>query len=290
MLSILNKSFRVSGFELTVLKHRNSETLVFIGKLTLKMMKYEMASTSLIEGREENQDCYKYADTNLGLFAVVCDGVGGANGGKIAAELAVNNIFEEVQASPKDNPKDSIKEAILKANDTIFRESRNKPELFGMGTTVTALLINENYALSFHVGDSRIYQIRKDNILFRTLDHSKVFELVRLGILTEEEARVSPESNIITRVLGTRPNVEISISDELAYKNGDRFLLCTDGVWGAVPEAELTQMVMVVKQVDEVIKLLINHIDQSGIKEGGTHDNMTSVMIEVQNDSISIIL
>jgi serine/threonine protein phosphatase PrpC len=245
------------------------------------MIKCEVASASQIGGRTENQDCYKYTDTSLGLLAVVCDGMGGANGGKMAAELAVSKIFEEVSASPKANPKEVIREAILKANDAIFRESRNKPGLFGMGTTVTALLINENYAICFHVGDSRIYQFRKGNILFRTFDHSKVFELVRLGKLTEEEARLSPASNIITRVLGIRPEVKISCSDELTYKKEDRFLLCTDGIWGVVPETELTQMVSLEKPIEEVVKHLTTYIDQLGIEEGGMHDNLTAILIEM---------
>jgi len=245
------------------------------------MVKCEIASASQIGGRTENQDCYKYTYTSLGLLAVICDGMGGANGGKIAAELAVSKIFEEVPASPKANPKEVIKEAILKANDAIFRESRNKPGLFGMGTTVTALLINENYAICFHVGDSRIYQFRKGNILFRTFDHSKVFEKVSIGILTEEEARVSPESIIITRALGTRPNVEVTVSDEITYNKGDRFLLCTDGIWGVVLETELTQMVSLEKPIEEVVKHLITYIDQLGIEEGGMHDNLTAILIEM---------
>jgi PPM family protein phosphatase len=250
------------------------------------MIRYEIASASLIGGRTENQDCFKYTETSLGLLAVVCDGMGGMNGGRVAAELAVSNIFEVVLASPEDNPKEVIRKAILKANSTIFRESRIKPGLCGMGTTATVLLLNENYAICFHVGDSRIYHFREGKILFRTFDHSKVFDLVRLGILTEEEARVSPESNIITRALGTRPDVEVTVSDELSYIKGDRFLLCTDGIWGAVPETQLTEKVSLDKPIEEVVKHLTTFIDRLGMKEGGIPDNMTAIMIEMQNHSM----
>jgi PPM family protein phosphatase len=216
------------------------------------MISYEIGSASLIGGRSENQDRWRIAETNCGLLAVVCDGMGGMNGGSIAAELAVSKIFEFVLPA-KENSQEVVKAAILKANSAIFREGSSNPDLFRMGTTVTALLINEHHALSFHVGDSRIYQIREGRILYRTFDHSKVFEYVRLGILTEEQARVSPESNIITRALGSSPFIEITVSEGLAYKSGDRFLLCTDGVWGALPEAELILRVSVEKPANEVV-------------------------------------
>ena len=250
------------------------------------MIRYEIASESLIGGRTENQDCYKYSETSLGLLSVVCDGMGGMNGGRVAAEIAVSKIFEEISSSHTDNPKVLINSAILKANATIFAESRNKPSLFGMGTTAVVLTINENNAICFHIGDSRIYQFRKGKILFRTFDHSKVFEQVRLGILTEEEARVSPESNIITRALGTRLNVEITISEELSYNKGDRFFLCTDGIWGAIPETQLTEMATMDKPIEEVVKHMTAFVDQMGMEQGGMHDNMTAVIIEMQNKSM----
>jgi serine/threonine protein phosphatase PrpC len=213
--------------------------------------------------------------------------MGGMNGGRIAAELAVKVIFEQVSEPGGIVPRDVMIKAISKANETVFMEGRSTPGLWGMGTTVTALLINENHAVCFHVGDSRIYQFRDAKILYRTFDHSRVFELVSSGILTEEEARISPQSNIITRALGTHPRIEITVSDELPYKKSDRFLLCTDGIWGALPENELTQMVSVKKDVRDVTNNLITFIDRLGIEKGGMHDNMTAVLIEMQDESIS---
>ena len=245
------------------------------------VINYKIESASRIGGRAENQDCFRISEFQYGLLAVVCDGMGGANGGKIAAELAVNRIFEEVSGSTGENPKAEIRNAIAMSNDAIFNESMKNPGLSGMGTTLTALLIMENHALAFHVGDSRIYQLRKANILFRTFDHSRVFELVRLGILTEEEARVSPKSNIITRALGTSPGVEITVSEPLIYKKGDRFLLCTDGIWGTLPETELMSLVALERPVSEVLNNLIGYIDRIGIEAGGMHDNMTAILIEI---------
>lgn len=251
------------------------------------MIKYEIGSASLIGGRAENQDCFQFSETEYGLLAVVCDGMGGPKGGKIAAEMAVKKVFECLQITKKDNPRNKITTAITHANSYIFQFSRSEHGFYGMGTTITALLINENYAMSFHAGDSRIYHFRKGNILFRTFDHSQVFEMVRLGILSEEEARVSPLSNIITRALGTGDKVEVSVSDQLSYQKGDRFFLCTDGIWGVIPEIQLTRMVSIGKPLTEVITHLINYIDETGNEKGGMHDNMTGVVIEMQNNSLS---
>jgi serine/threonine protein phosphatase PrpC len=250
------------------------------------MTHYTIASASLIGGRAENQDCFRVEETVYGFLALVCDGMGGAYRGKIAAELAVGEIFRLVSGSSEITSREVILSVISKANETIFRQGRIKPWLFGMGTTITALLINENHAVCSHVGDSRIYQFRDGKIIFRTFDHSLVFDYVRSGILTEEEARVSPESNIITRVLGTRPEVEITVSDDLTYKRGDRFLLCTDGIWGALPEIRLTEMASSEKSPEEVVNHLIAYIDGLGVAGGGMHDNMTAVLIEMQVDSL----
>jgi serine/threonine protein phosphatase PrpC len=250
------------------------------------MTNYQIESNSCIGGRSENQDYFQLMDTKYGLLAIVCDGMGGKNGGKYAAELAVAKILEAILTDQGSNPKEVILASITNANALIFGESQQNEALRGMGTTVTVLLINESSAMCFHVGDSRIYQIRKGHIQYRTFDHSKVFEMVNRGILTEEEARVSSESNIINRALGISPDVEISVSEELPYKKEDRFLLCTDGIWGAVPETQLVEMVSLKKPIKEVVQQLAEEIDQIGIDNGGTHDNLTAALIETQNDSI----
>ncbi len=244
-------------------------------------MHFNIASTSLIGGREENQDCYKYAETSIGLLALVCDGMGGAKGGKEAAELAVNKIFREISHPVKESPIELITKAIEKANHAIFRESIKNSWLSEMGTTVTALLINEENAFTFHIGDSRIYHFREEKILYRTFDHSKVFEMVHLGLLSEEEARISPMSNIITKVLGTEPVVEVTCSPALTYNAGDRFLLCTDGIWGALAEKDLIKMASVKRPLNEILEQLTSYIETLGKKGGGRYDNMTAVLIEI---------
>lgn len=236
-------------------------------------------------GRNENQDFYGTTETKWGRLIVVCDGMGGHNGGRNASEISVNVVIDEMQCGPFLNPVDSIKAAIEKANLMVWQEGRRNPSLSGMGTTLVALLITPGQAICCHVGDSRIYQLRNGEILHRTFDHSYVFEQVKAGIMTEEEARISLQSNLLNHAVGLRPVVEIEITDHLSYKKGDRFLLCTDGIWGMVPEKVLVKMASLKADVETVISRMIETIDATGFKYGGTHDNLTAGMIEMECES-----
>ena len=238
-------------------------------------------------GRAENQDFYGTAKTPYGELIAVCDGMGGHNGGRHAAEKAVQIIMEEVTKSKDTNPSNALHTAIIKANSAIWKESHANINLKGMGTTVVALLLTSEKAICAHVGDSRIYQLRKGKILFRTFDHSHVFEMVKAGLITEEQARLSEKSNIITRGLGIRSSVDIDITDNLLYQKGDRFLLCTDGIWGATPENELVKMVSLKSKIETIISQLVEKIDAIGFESGGRHDNLTAALVEI--DTVSTI-
>src|ERR1035437_3375359 len=126
-----------------------------------------------IGGRTENQDFYGSAQTKFGELIIVSDGMGGHNGGRHAAEIAVQIIIEEVTKTNDVNMAKVLQEAILKANEVIWQESNTNASLKGMGSTVVALLITPEKAICCHVGDSRIYQIRKGKVLYRTSDHSQ---------------------------------------------------------------------------------------------------------------------
>lgn len=188
---------------------------------------------SRIGGRSENQDTCAWQDTRHGFLLLVCDGMGGGPSGKIASQMAADAIVNSVlDSKPELDRREVLARAIRDANNALLAAQDADPRLRGMGTTVTALLINKQSAVVAHVGDSRVYQFRGPRKLFRTFDHSHVFELVKAKALTEEEARLSGESNIITRALGPMEKVEPDI-EELPYEKGDRFMLCTDGIWGA---------------------------------------------------------
>ena len=238
-------------------------------------------------GRSENQDFYGTAKTPYGELIVVCDGMGGHNGGRHAAEVAVQVIIDEVTKSEDTNPVNALQAAITKANTSIWNESHANINLKGMGTTVAALLLTPEKAICCHAGDSRIYQLRKGKILHRTYDHSHVFELVKAGLITEEQARLSEKSNIITRGLGIRSTVDIEITDNLSYQKGDRFLLCTDGIWGVLPETKLVEMINGNSTVEKIVTDLVEKIDAIGFESGGQHDNLTAALVEIETVSNS---
>lgn len=154
-----------------------------------------------------------------------------------------------------------------------------------MGSTCTVLLINETSAVVAHVGDSRVYQLRGRTKIFRTFDHSMVFDLVKQKVITEEQARLSAQSNVITRALGIKPDIEVDIT-ELPYDCGDRFLLTTDGIHGAVSERELLEKASDKKHaLGTVTDEIATTIDGKGRNEGGGHDNLTLAIIETKTNS-----
>lgn len=241
---------------------------------------------SRIGGRSENQDSYGFSDTPFGLLVTVCDGMGGGPGGKTASSIAVKKIIDGVAEASADelSPVDALQKAIHAANLAIIGAQEENPKLKGMGTTCTALLINKRSAIIAHVGDSRVYQLRGHHKVFRTFDHSMVFELVKNGSITEEQARLSDNSNIITRALGLKPELEIDIA-ERPYEKGDRFMLCSDGIHGTMPEPELIKRVCGNKNLPQVVDGLATYVDQMGRSHGGGHDNLTLVIIKTKTKS-----
>lgn len=237
-------------------------------------------------GRTENQDAFDFKQTERGFLVTVCDGMGGGPGGKLASNIAVHEIIAGVEEADKEEESiNVIIKAIRRANIAIIEAGNENPSLKGMGTTATVLLFNQYCVLAAHVGDSRIYQLRRHKKVFRTFDHSAVFELVQQHIITEEQARLSVQSNIITRALGIKPDVEVDTM-ELPYLRGDRFLLCTDGIHGAIPETELIKMISrrgiaLGAVVDDVATC----IDNLGRDRGGGHDNLTLAVIETKINS-----
>lgn len=235
-----------------------------------------------IGGRNENQDLYGYCQLHDGSFLfVVCDGMGGMRGGSIASREAVRTILEDALYSQEQDPVLILTNALKKANAVVFRLGQTNEELRGMGTTAVALLLNGEKATAAHTGDSRIYQVRGKHKVFRTFDHSLVFDLVRRGSLTEEQARLSADSNIINRALGMKADVEVEINDHLPYRKGDRFMLCTDGISGMVEEKKLLKMVVSKKEVEDTLQNMAHEINELGHEAGGGHDNMTAILIEM---------
>ena len=227
---------------------------------------------SRIGGRPENQDSYGFKETRLGFLLTVCDGMGGGPGGKTASSIAVQEIITGIdEANDDEEVSNIIIKAVRRANMAILEAGNENSVLKGMGSTATVLLLSDKSAFLAHVGDSRIYQIRGGKKVFRTFDHSMVFELVKQKVITEEQARLSAQSNVITRALGMQPDLEVDVV-EVPYLKGDRFVLCSDGIHGSMPEKEL-------------LKMVANKKTALGAVIGGGHDNLTLAIVETKINS-----
>ena len=241
---------------------------------------------SRIGGRKENQDSAGIKDTPLGYLVVVCDGMGGMQGGSTASQLAVRTILETVASADKESdPSITLIKAIENANMAIIEEGQKKPELQGMGTTVTALLLTPYSAITAHIGDSRIYQLRNGKKVFRTFDHSMVFEMVKKKVISEEQARLSAQSNVIMKALGIKPEIEVE-TVERPYLKGDRFILCSDGFWGAMPEDDFIRHLSEKNTIDKILESTANVVESIGRNSGGEYDNLTAAILEMNNNSI----
>lgn len=242
---------------------------------------------SRIGGRSENQDSYGWRETPFGFLVTVCDGMGGGPGGKTASSIAVKEIIAGVaDGNTEDTTSNILIRAIRRANMAILEYARENPSYSGMGSTCTALLISEKCATIAHVGDSRIYQIRGKSKIYRTFDHSMVFDLVKQKVITEEQARLSAQSNIITRALGAKYDVEVECA-ELSFRAGDRFVLCTDGIHGSIPESQLIEMLSNRTQsLGSITDDVATTIDGEGRDSGGGHDNLTIAIVETNKNSI----
>lgn len=223
--------------------------------------------------RKANEDKY-LADKNRGLF-IVADGMGGHEAGEIASSLAIKTLDSYLTNEVIVNEKGkSLWKAIRKANELIYQKAKLNNNCTGMGTTITAALFLDNILYIAHIGDSRAYLIRDNSIILLTKDHSLVGELLRQGELTESEASRHPHRNILTRALGTEPEVEIDLS-EIDTKPGDLLLLCTDGLYNLVKDEEILQEVL---NNGNDLKISVNQLVKTALDRGGM-DNITVVLV-----------
>lgn len=236
-------------------------------------------------GRAENQDDAGYAETPQGFLLVVCDGMGGGPGGKTASLIAKTEIIRTLQQMPPQVPaQEAFKRAAQAADLALKNRMHAEPRLAGMGSTFVAILLRKSSAIIAHAGDSRCYRLHRGRMVFRTRDHSLVGELVSKRALTEEQARTSPQSNLITRGLGSVSNSQPEV-DEVPYSPGDRFVLCTDGVWGMMEQRQLLKRFKSLVKLNEDMPRMADEIDRLGFSQGGHHDNHTFAVIDVRATS-----
>lgn len=225
--------------------------------------------------RSDNQDSFDYGafSDNCG-FAVVCDGMGGANGGSIASAVAVNTVSSIIKSTHKekmdsDDIRDMLVHACEAANAEVYRRAAREPELQGMGTTAVIAYIVDNKAHILHVGDSRAYLISGSKITQITSDHSIVQQLVDSGEITAEDAKTHPQKNIITRAVGVDGYLSFDY-DTVVMKKNTALLLCTDGLTNMVSDDTIKKLVLKSKKASDLIDAAL---------EGGGNDNITAVLV-----------
>lgn len=231
------------------------------------------AATDTGRKRRRNEDSYVIAPP---LFAVA-DGMGGAQAGEIASKLAAAALEDTDPGSL--SGEDRVMSLIQEANRRVYERSNEDPSASGMGTTITVALVEDAGVTIGHVGDSRAYRYREGSIEQITEDHSLVNELMKSGKLSPEEAETHPQRSVITRALGTDPDVDVD-SFTVETQTGDVFLLCSDG---------LTTMV----DDDGILGLLEKHRDDldratkslvSAANRGGGEDNITVIAFAISDD------
>jgi PPM family protein phosphatase len=233
--------------------------------------------------RETNEDNGRHvnlyaAETNhhKGTLTIVADGMGGHSSGEVASEMAVELISHYYYADDADASSASLRQAIEQASRQIYETSVSDEKFFGMGTTVVALVVQNNTAFAAHVGDSRLYRLRGQEMEMLTMDHSQVMEMVKQGLISMKEAQNHEDKNVILRAVGTQPSVEVEVSNPFSVEAGDEFLLCSDGLCDMVEDKEILDIWLNAGDIHAACEQLI-----SLAKERGGRDNITVGIVRV---------
>jgi len=241
--------------------------------------------------RTHNEDCFEI-DNDLHVF-VVADGMGGHSHGEVASRIATKAIHDFVEQSADEadltwpvpyDPRlrrhsNRLKAAVRVAHDKVLRAIRQDGSLVGMGTTVVGVMVEGDVAAVAHVGDSRVYRWRDDRLELLTQDHTWVNEQVVAGFLSEEQARVHPLKNVVTRALGGETDVLVDVK-EFKVQPGDIFLLCSDGLTTMLNDAEIEQRIRQAASPDQICRTLVRDANA----RGGL-DNITVVLLTIEPDS-----
>ena len=240
------------------------------------------ALTNVGKIRKINEDNFAIAVRDGYSYAIVADGMGGHQAGEVASKMAVDIISQYIEENITDDldhfqVKEILNSAFSKANNEIYEYSCENESVMGMGTTATLCLIFGGFMIYAHVGDSRAYMIGKKCVQV-TRDHSYVQELVKLGQITPEEAKHHPRRNYITRAMGVEKDVKADLG--IKTYNGEKILICSDGLHGKVEDSELFEKVLKTP-AKKCVKALVKMAN-----DRGGEDNITAVIMEgAENDA-----
>lgn len=236
------------------------------------------AKTDVGSKRSMNQDFFYCNEIAVGSFHnlfIVADGMGGHKAGDHASKLCVESMVESIEKTSHKTPVTIFEEAVNIANERIYNEANEHLEFDGMGTTMVACTILNQTMYVANIGDSRLYLLR-ENLAQITNDHSLVEELVKQGNITESEARVHPQKNIITRALGTDMQVNADYF-EITVEKGDIILLCSDGLSNMLDDEDMAYIIKHSDTLEEAGTALVEQANRNG-----GDDNITVVLAQIE--------
>ncbi len=250
-------------------------------------MRFSIFQDTALGARQINQDRMGYCFSRDSLLMLVADGMGGHLRGEVAAQLAAQTagaVFQRMARPALADPVEFLDHALRSAHREIMRyqELHRMPE--APRTTVVACVIQHGQAWWAHAGDSRLYLIRDGVVLERTRDHSKVASMVALGLLQPHEQESHPERNKVLNCLGSPFEPTVEISSGVALQPGDTLLLCSDGLWSALPDEELCRAL----SADSVMRAVPALVRQAEALAGRLADNVTAVGLNWEGDERAI--
>jgi protein phosphatase len=233
--------------------------------------------------RENNEDSYAYWEPEedrvfeqLGRLVIVADGMGGTEGGQFASRIAVESVQQCYSSAAEDDPQAKLMAAFQLAHAQVREKARGNPTLRGMGTTLTAFALVGNRLYYAHVGDSRLYLLRSGKLTALTRDHSLVARLVESGVIHPRDAESHPQKHVLTAAVGVSDEVlPDAPAEPVALQQSDILMACTDGLWGQMSEAEITE-ILDSKTPAEACRALVQLA-----KEHGGPDNITLQILRV---------
>lgn len=225
--------------------------------------------------RDKNEDSFGWFSTPLGELFIVADGMGGHNGGAIASECAVKSFYEYFNQR-KGEPSELLSGALAFAEKSVVALGKSNTLYQGCGTTIVVLLLSDDFAWFLHAGDSRLYIFSEGRLNQIGRDHSAVEDMLEAGLISKEEAINYPK-NIITQSLGGNINYKRCFPQKFLFNTGDKFMLCTDGLWGVINKDLLSQTLQSADtSMDNLCKKLINMT-----LEYGAPDNVSVQLIKI---------
>jgi PPM family protein phosphatase len=273
----------------------NTDTSAWSGALPDRHLAI-CGATDVGARRPNNQDTFVIADlqsgdlsnpcsrteiplSKQGILLLVCDGMGGAAAGDLAARIAAEAIKEELVGAGRavaEHPNESLKSAVVGANGAVFAEAKAHPEARGMGTTCTAAIVLPDRLFVAQIGDSRAYLLRDGRLQLLTRDQTMVDQLLATGALRPDQVATFPYRNVLTQAVGTQSTIE-PVTSEARLRRGDRILLCSDGLHRPVPAPEIARILGAAADIDRVTGELI----QAALAAGGP-DNVTVVVADCE--------